>query len=97
MCADHNSSVMKDSEYAERLLRTQNRWWKKLLNVQWPYRAFLASLDLGLTLDIGCGVGRNLKNLSKAVGVDINGGGLQEICDEEFILNVVRDFRVNHS
>ena len=67
------SVEVNDPAYAESLLTTQNKWWKRLLNVQWPYRAFLRSLGLGLTLDVGCGVGRNLKTLGdKGVGVDPN-------------------------
>jgi SAM-dependent methyltransferase len=41
--------------------------------VQAPYRWNLGRLRLGFTLDVGCGIGRNLKNLDGyAVGVDNN-------------------------
>ncbi len=48
-------------------------WWKRVLDVQAPYRWHLRRLHLGFTLDIGCGIGRNLVNLDgRAVGVDHN-------------------------
>lgn len=50
-------------------------WWKRLLDVQRPYRWHLRSLGLGPTLDVGCGRGRNLVNLGIRdgdVGVDHN-------------------------
>lgn len=68
---------MEDSqEYAHRLAHLQEAKWKQLLDVQRPYRRNLQRLCRGRVLDIGCGIGRNLKNLRDAsfdaVGVDIN-------------------------
>ncbi|MGH3715041.1 MAG: class I SAM-dependent methyltransferase [Micromonosporaceae bacterium] len=61
------------AEYAERLRRLEGVWWKRLLNVQAPYRWNLRRLSLGRTLDVGCGIGRNLINLGPdSVGVDHN-------------------------
>jgi SAM-dependent methyltransferase len=60
-----------DRAYAERL--EQTAWWKRILGVQRPYRWHLRRLQLGLVLDVGCGVGRTLNNLGgHAVGVDHN-------------------------
>jgi SAM-dependent methyltransferase len=60
-------------EYAERLKRLDASRWRRLLNVQAPYRWNIRRLDLGLTLDIGCGLGRNLAHLDgNGVGVDHN-------------------------
>lgn len=60
-------------EYADRLNRLQGKRWKKLLNVQLPWKLHLKRLDLGRTLDVGCGNGRNLSYLrSDSVGVDHN-------------------------
>jgi len=60
-------------EYAERLAGLQQVWWKRLLPVQAPYRWNLRRLHLGFTLDVGCGIGRNLENLGgHGVGVDHN-------------------------
>ncbi|HEX6077737.1 MAG TPA: class I SAM-dependent methyltransferase [Micromonosporaceae bacterium] len=59
--------------YAERLRRLEDVWWKRLLDVQAPYRWNLRRLALGRTLDVGCGLGRNLRNLGPdSVGVDHN-------------------------
>jgi SAM-dependent methyltransferase len=64
----------EDASYAERLLRNERVWWKRLLDVQRPYRAHLRRLELGFVLEVGCGVGRNLLALGSggAVGVDHN-------------------------
>lgn len=61
------------SDYAERLQRKQNVRWKQVLKVQAPYRWNLRRHDLGCTLDVGCGIGRNLACLpAGSVGVDHN-------------------------
>jgi SAM-dependent methyltransferase len=59
-------------EYADRLLRLEQVWWKRLLDVQRPYRWNLRRLVEGRVLDVGCGIGRNLLALPGAVGVDHN-------------------------
>ncbi len=60
-------------EYARRLQAKENAWWKRLFNVQAPYRWNLRRQHLGRTLDIGCGIGRNLVRLDeRSVGVDHN-------------------------
>ena len=61
------------ADYAERLRRKQTLWWKRLLHVQAPYHWNLRRQELGRTLDVGCGIGRNLGVLSPgSVGVDHN-------------------------
>ena len=60
-------------DYAERLRRKQGLWWKRLLRVQAPYHWNLRRQDLGRTLDLGCGIGRNLGVLAEgSIGVDHN-------------------------
>jgi 2-polyprenyl-3-methyl-5-hydroxy-6-metoxy-1,4-benzoquinol methylase len=60
-------------DYARRLQATQQVWWKKALNVQAPYQWNLRRQRLGRTLDVGCGIGRNLETLDPgSVGVDHN-------------------------
>lgn len=80
-------------EYADRLVGLQSVWWKRVLPVQAPYRWNLRRLDLGHTLELGCGIGRNLKHLrGNAVGVDHNphavaaarSAGLTAFTNEEF-------------
>jgi SAM-dependent methyltransferase len=60
------------AEYADRLVRLGGARWKQLLDVQRPYRWNLRRLELGRTLDVGCGIGRNLAALAEGVGVDHN-------------------------
>ena len=54
-------------------------WWKRLLNVQALYRWNLRRERLGRTLEIGCGIGRNLMALpAGSVGVDHNATSVAE-------------------
>jgi SAM-dependent methyltransferase len=60
-------------DYARRLQDHELVWWKRLLNVQAPYQWNLRRQRLGRTLDVGCGIGRNLDTLGAgSVGVDHN-------------------------
>ena len=64
-----------EENYTKRLQKSTNSTWKKALDAQFqrPYRWNLNRLNLGKTLDVGCGIGRNLINLSNdSVGVDHN-------------------------
>src|ERR1041385_8430085 len=65
------------ADYADRLMRLQHKWWKRLLNVQAPYRWNLRRLRPGFTLDVGCGIGRNLVAVD-GVGVDHNASAVQQ-------------------
>ncbi len=68
-----------DDAYAARLTRLGGRRWKRVLDVQAPYRWNLRSLEPGFTLDVGCGVGRNLAHLDgNGVGVDPNTAAVAE-------------------
>jgi glycosyltransferase involved in cell wall biosynthesis len=59
-------------EYTRHLKQPGSRW-KKLFNVQAPYRWNVRRLGLGFVLDVGCGIGRNLGHLDgRGVGVDHN-------------------------
>lgn len=84
----------RDATYTERLTRLEGARWKRLLDVQAPYRWNLRRLGLGFTLDVGCGLGRNLVNLrGNGVGVDHNAEsvraasarGLTAYTPEEFL------------
>lgn len=68
--ADHRTDA---PAYAERLRTLEGARWKRWLDVQAPYRWNIRRLGLGRTLDVGCGLGRNLAHLGGAgVGVDHN-------------------------
>ncbi|UQX88687.1 class I SAM-dependent methyltransferase [Jatrophihabitans telluris] len=80
-------------DYAARLQRLEGARWRQVLNVQAPYRWNIRRLELGRTLDVGCGLGRNLAHLGgNGVGVDHNAEaigvarskGLQAYTSEEF-------------
>ena len=65
-------------DYARRLQAAQQVWWKKALNVQAPYQWNLRRQHLGRTLDVGCGIGRNLETLGPgSVGVDHNAASVK--------------------
>ncbi len=68
-----DGSRTSGGDYASRLQRLELSRWKRLLDVQRPYRWNLRRLHLGRVLDVGCGIGRNLVNLDgNGVGVDHN-------------------------
>ncbi len=84
---------LRDREYCERLVHLQHSRWKTLLRVQAPYRWNLRRLEPGFTLEVGCGIGRNLNHLDgNGVGVDTNPyvvavareAGLRAFTPEEF-------------
>jgi len=70
---DPAGAATHGEEYAERLIKLQTARWKQWLDVQAPFRWNLRRLDPGVTLDIGCGIGRNLLHLpGLSVGIDVN-------------------------
>lgn len=69
----------RSPEYADRLRDLSGARWKQVVDVQRPYRWNLHRQGLGRTLDVGCGIGRNLVNLSRdSVGVDHNAESVAE-------------------
>ncbi len=63
----------KDAVYTRYLIAKGDVWWKRIIDVQAPYRWNLRRLKPGYTLEIGCGTGRNLEHLhGNAVGIDHN-------------------------
>lgn len=82
-----------DDTYSQRLTSLSGARWKQALDVQRPYRWNVRRLRLGWTLDLGCGLGRNLTHLDgHGVGVDHNPAsvaiardrGLEAYTAEEF-------------
>jgi SAM-dependent methyltransferase len=68
-------------EYAARLEQLSGARWKRWLDVQAPYRWNLRRLRLGRTLEVGCGVGRNLAHLPPgSVGIDPNPHAVEGAC-----------------
>lgn len=67
--------------YAERLATLSGKRWKRLLDVQRPYRWNLRRHAEGQVLEVGCGLGRNLAHLGRrAVGVDHNPAAVAACC-----------------
>ena len=67
-----------DPAYADRLRGLEQQWWRRL-PVQAPYRWNIRRLAPGFTLDVGCGLGRNLRHLGgNGVGIDHNPAAVAE-------------------
>lgn len=80
--------------YAARLKRLQARRWKQVLRVQAPYQWNLRRQHLGRTIDIGCGVGRNLATLDDgSLGVDHNASAVAEARAQGYNAVTVDEFR----
>jgi SAM-dependent methyltransferase len=84
----------ESAAYTGRLTRLEQRWTRRVFDVQAPYRWNLRRLDLGFVLDVGCGLGRNLAHVEgHGVGVDHNAHsveivrsrGMTAFTPEEFV------------
>ena len=82
------------ADYTERLVTLETAGLKRFVPTQAPYHWNLRRLKLGRVLDVGCGVGRNLRACSPdSVGVDHNrtsvltarSRGLRAFTGEEFL------------
>jgi 2-polyprenyl-3-methyl-5-hydroxy-6-metoxy-1,4-benzoquinol methylase len=71
----------RGADYTGRLVRLEQARWKRILNVQAPYRWNVRRLFGNReVLEVGCGIGRNLAHLApNGVGVDHNEHSI-EVC-----------------
>ncbi len=84
----------REPAYAARLAALEQARWKQLLNVQLPYQLNLRRLRPGRTLDVGCGIGRNLRTLGQgSVGVDHNEEAVLRARERGLDAYVLRDFQ----
>jgi 2-polyprenyl-3-methyl-5-hydroxy-6-metoxy-1,4-benzoquinol methylase len=82
-----------DVQYTERLARRSGAWWKKAIGAQVPYRWNIRRITEGPTLDVGCGIGRNLEHLDgDGVGVDINQHSVEMAQSRGFRAHTVSEF-----
>ena len=84
-----------DGSYTERLARLEGARWKRLLDVQAPYRWKLRQVvGQRAVLDVGCGIGRNLANLGLgSVGVDHNAHSVAYCRERGMTAFTVAEFR----
>jgi len=99
---DQHSKDTKGPDYTDRLMRKQWIWWKRLIDIQAPYRWNLRRIKPGFLLDIGCGIGRNLLHVNgHGVGIDHNEQsikmarelGLKAFTPEEFQVSGYADWQ----
>ncbi|MSR68542.1 methyltransferase domain-containing protein [Candidatus Saccharibacteria bacterium] len=80
-------------DYTDRLEYLEHKKWKDLLDVQRPYRWNIHSLKPGITLDVGCGIGRNLKHLAVgSVGIDHNKHSIAKVVNSGLVGFVPKGF-----
>jgi 2-polyprenyl-3-methyl-5-hydroxy-6-metoxy-1,4-benzoquinol methylase len=92
-----NPKSTDGSDYTERLNRLQYPLWKRVLDVQAPYRWNVRRLfgDREV-LDVGCGIGRNLEHLApKGVGVDHNVHSIDQCRDRGLKAFTVDEFQTS--
>jgi SAM-dependent methyltransferase len=96
---DSNPCDTTSKAYAQRLQALQGVWWKRLLDVQAPYRRNIhRHLDGHRTLDVGCGIGRHLAHLGRnSIGVDHNPDSVAFCRTQGFRAYVVDDFLADPS
>lgn len=64
-------SQFAEQRYTDLLISLETRWLGRIY--QRLFRWHIRSLELGFTLDVGCGIGRNLLHLDgNGVGIDIS-------------------------
>jgi len=83
----------EDKSYTDRLVKLSTSPLRKFLNVQAPYGWNIRRTVTAPTLDIGCGIGRNLAHLQgDAVGIDHNETSVAECRKNGFTAYTPGDF-----
>lgn len=85
---------MKEQEYVDRLTAISNITIKRLLQPINPYKFNIKKLAYGRTLEVGCGIGRNLGYLGKPfnVGIDVNESAINYVSALGHTAFLVKDF-----
>jgi 2-polyprenyl-3-methyl-5-hydroxy-6-metoxy-1,4-benzoquinol methylase len=98
VAAHDDSKSTAGEDYAARLVSLEGAWWKRMLDVQRPYRWNLRRHHLGRVLDVGCGIGRNLVGLDpSSVGVDHNARSIEVARSRGFTAFTTDEFFVEKS
>lgn len=93
MVDDAQTPATADERYASRLTGLQSKRWKRILNVQLPWKLHMRRLKLGRVLDVGCGYGRNLQYVDAgSVGVDHNAALIASAREAGLIARTVDEF-----
>ena len=89
------ASSTETVDYTNRLKGSEARW-KRVLGVQRIYARNLRSLSPGFMLDVGCGIGRNLRAVrGNAVGVDHNAHSVAHARAQGFEAYTPAEFRAS--
>ncbi len=93
---DVGSDQTTGVDYTKRLQRLEGSWIKSILKPVNPYRWNIRKLATGRVLDIGCGIGRNLRYLKRddALGVDHNEASVQVVKNLGFSALTVGEFEL---
>lgn len=85
--------MVSPEDYTRRLEQSGASWWKRLLDVQAPYRRHIRKVVQTPVLDVGCGIGRNLGHLNgDGVGVDTNIHSVEVARRQGFVAHTADDF-----
>jgi 2-polyprenyl-3-methyl-5-hydroxy-6-metoxy-1,4-benzoquinol methylase len=88
-------NLTEESAYTKRLISLSENQFKRIFQVQLPYKIRIRKIISGGTLDIGCGIGRILKWLPKnSIGVDHNADSVQYCRDNGLDAWTAQDFEV---
>ncbi len=90
------SNTTEGKDYYDRLMALQGKWWKKIVDLNAPYRWCLQSYNPGFTLDIGCGIGRSLHLLKgNGVGIDHNSFAVEFCRKRGFRAYTTQEFKTS--